>query len=1163
MADVFAELYPSLAATPSRRLNLGTSQTTHYRPPDVGPSLIDIPAAVGGAAWGGLHTLLEMLNVPGNAVRGLLTNQPETLLGFIPFHKSLFNIDVPLVSGREVLEDLGLASRNKPGFDWEDIPGFMTEVLTDPLMFMPLGQLTKVGRAGKALSKLATHKIALEGMVRNPAFKANHKMLGELLDQTTQRIAALEPVVAQGGTKRSIVSFGLPFMEEVGHLGDFAKISGPVGKGWELLSKVPIIGKLTEVPGAIASKFRFLPRDAQTTAGYDLHRMVMQRMSRMDQEKAANWVQLLGKRFTDADVNDLSNYIEFHGVDFRQAQDDLSQVWEVLQGMRPGTKTSARKLYELTPDEFIKKTGLTAADHRQAVEAAIKAGADIPLWHSFYYPDLLDEAPRSMFMHTELGPEIWDATVETPITDLKALIADRLKRERGRLKRLPAYDATYAGREAKLVHETLPTPKWAQSHAFKITDPKHYSGEMKELLGRHNELVDEFQKAARGDSTQNNLETAVRARMNRIAARELVYDQAVKNLHPEVRPFLDWMIQRTHDDLIRNMGEGLPESMLRDPYMGYLHHLITPSGREWLHRTGKNSWDKYLFHAKKFGVQTPAQHKRKIAESLVDANKGMREAGYDGAEEFFETDVVKAFLNRANQSSMAYVRHHWLKSALQQFSEDSFGHTPHEFLTVPEILSKLRYSGWEGLQWSKGASPEKIAEIFDRSGLGQLSQYGLPKQVLDDMLTPFEVMKNPGPFFRKFDKLMSVMRGSVTSVWPLYHIRNALGNFWNGGILGGVWEPKYYTEAIDLIKAHARGTMTKQQKRIWDAAQDARVWYRFADPTLSDILQTTADDIAETFFYNPRQWLKRRFNLPENTPIPVPGYADGIKIENTMRLAHFIGRHKKYGETFAEAAASVRKYLFNYDELSKFEKNVMRRLAFFYTWTRKNTPLVFEHALSPQVRLWANTIGVTDEKPEDLPSWMADAGVWVLAQDDSTGLFTTLDLGLPVQEPFALSSFKRIASLMNPVMRGLVETAGGTSLYTGKRLQDLQQANTALGWVAQVAQDLSGVDLGVREMPGGGRRMDPRLNWLFGYLPTARLTSIPTLGKAGIPNFLFNLSVGKLRTTYPRRGKPTLYDDNFETTINRLINRGDMYKFEQYWGNTPEGQQAARYLLPK
>ena len=85
----------------------------------------------------------------------------------------------------------------------------------------------------------------------------------------------------------------------------------------------------------------------------------------------------------------------------------------------------------------------------------------------------------------------------------------------------------------------------------------------------------------------------------------------------------------------------------------------------------------------------------------------------------------------------------------------------------------------------------------------------------------------------------------------------------------------------------------------------------------------------------------------------------GQQMENNSRLAHFItmmttdkGKikgngllNKKatgMGMNADEAAESVKRYLFDYGELTPFERDYMKTIIPFYTWMRKNIPLQFK-----------------------------------------------------------------------------------------------------------------------------------------------------------------------------------------------------------------------------
>ncbi len=66
--------------------------------------------------------------------------------------------------------------------------------------------------------------------------------------------------------------------------------------------------------------------------------------------------------------------------------------------------------------------------------------------------------------------------------------------------------------------------------------------------------------------------------------------------------------------------------------------------------------------------------------------------------------------------------------------------------------------------------------------------------------------------------------------------------------------------------------------------------------------------------------------------------------EHNARGAHFIQRIIE-GDTAEQAAMSTKKHLFDYSELTDFEKSVMREVIPFYTWLRKNIPLQMEMVL--------------------------------------------------------------------------------------------------------------------------------------------------------------------------------------------------------------------------
>jgi len=92
----------------------------------------------------------------------------------------------------------------------------------------------------------------------------------------------------------------------------------------------------------------------------------------------------------------------------------------------------------------------------------------------------------------------------------------------------------------------------------------------------------------------------------------------------------------------------------------------------------------------------------------------------------------------------------------------------------------------------------------------------------------------------------------------------------------------------------------------------------------------------------------------------------GTAVEDNSRALHFIDRFKA-GHSMDAAEASVKKYLFDYTDLSKTEQEVFKQFIPFYTWMRKNIPLQFQAAWrGPQLFNIRGPVGVGKYKTDAL-----------------------------------------------------------------------------------------------------------------------------------------------------------------------------------------------------
>ena len=228
----------------------------------------------------------------------------------------------------------------------------------------------------------------------------------------------------------------------------------------------------------------------------------------------------------------------------------------------------------------------------------------------------------------------------------------------------------------------------------------------------------------------------------------------------------------------------------------------------------------------------------------------------------------------------------------------------------------------------------------DKTGL--TSGIQIREEVADDLTQWIERFsgKTEGQietFLQKFyDPLQDVWKSYTLGLFPAYHFRNALANVHNNTIVG-VWNPQRYVDAAALQRGSdviVKG-VKYTSKQIKNLMED------------ENILRTGSfligSDIEEGMIRALRQGNTMNLVSRKLVDNPVMNFAFGVgeKIENNAKIANFIDGLGK-GLNPSEAGLRAKKALFDYSELTRFEKKVMKRFFPFYTWTRKNIPLQIE-----------------------------------------------------------------------------------------------------------------------------------------------------------------------------------------------------------------------------
>jgi hypothetical protein len=186
-------------------------------------------------------------------------------------------------------------------------------------------------------------------------------------------------------------------------------------------------------------------------------------------------------------------------------------------------------------------------------------------------------------------------------------------------------------------------------------------------------------------------------------------------------------------------------------------------------------------------------------------------------------------------------------------------------------------------------------------------------------------------------------------------------------------------------------------------------------------------------------------------------------IEDYARMAHFISRiersHLRNFEQAAEEAATyVRKFHFDYNDFTHFEKNIVSRAIPFYKWTRKNIPLqmalMFQkpgymlaqmkalNAVS-QANGYRSNGNIIPSAGEVMPIWLRDA----LAVPVGAGSSGTryLDAPLPTKDAFKFfgegprDTLNNAGFMLNPFVKDPIEymtghQIGGAPIQTDRYL---------------------------------------------------------------------------------------------------------------------------------
>lgn len=419
-----------------------------------------------------------------------------------------------------------------------------------------------------------------------------------------------------------------------------------------------------------------------------------------------------------------------------------------------------------------------------------------------------------------------------------------------------------------------------------------------------------------------------------------------------------------------------------------------------------------------------------------------------------------------------------------------------------------------------------------RAPVQQLRGYAVPPDIarhLKDVLEPFTNSDTANRLFKLYDDVLGWWKGMATVPNPGFHVRNSLGNIFNN-YLAGVRTLQPYKLAVGAIRADdtklddfydlirtrsgedlspvplgtnlntpgldipeaqiniSRVFNEPRFREVITGGDGPKIKVRWGNQDV-DVNMTgikllarlngivgrgfIAGDVTDTIDdvmrrlrserspqdFNPLSRENVAFRAAENV---------GITVEDHARLAHFIDRLQK-GDTPLDAALSVKKYLYDYTNLTTFEKNVMRRFIPFYAFTRFNLPLQLKELVKQPK--YAAVMGkfqnfmdelstqVTGEDigNEDLPKYLRDLyAVRLPFQIGDRDI--TLGIDLPIRDVNSIRP-QEWFSMMTPFLTVPFEQVANRNVYFDRDLENYEgQTVRAPGYLQGIFKMVKAMD---------------------------------------------------------------------------------------------------------
>lgn len=200
-----------------------------------------------------------------------------------------------------------------------------------------------------------------------------------------------------------------------------------------------------------------------------------------------------------------------------------------------------------------------------------------------------------------------------------------------------------------------------------------------------------------------------------------------------------------------------------------------------------------------------------------------------------------------------------------------------------------------------------------------------------DQLFNIEVLQT---IYDSFLSLQNIWKQITTNYRLVHHQRNMLGNIANNAMVGVM--PDTYVKASILMRRWASNRLTDEDKEWIRLMYDDGILVGGSQAELHDFIRE--ERIAQSGNMVTKAAAKVE-DVIANNFVGRAFRAMGTYIDMHARMSHYMHIYNKTGSSQI-AKDSVRKYLYNYNELTDLDRGI-RALIPFYTFTKKNLPRMY------------------------------------------------------------------------------------------------------------------------------------------------------------------------------------------------------------------------------